>query len=255
MDTMSTLFPELPTELRLKIFRAALPLFPRILEAKPHKPWSNGTRRGRLPKWSITPTTTTPLLSINQESRNELKKYYATPFSPYNVFPAQGSTLDFRLHARGNLYAEPYPEINALYFNYKVDTIFLDTTGLYHIWPKVYTFTETVESVFGAAYLQVQRELRLLAGSEEIWDTVILQKLDSEEKVLEKFVSMEENIMVFDRILDKNEKLVRFEDVDESEWSAEERLYDDQFPRVEGVLVRNCRRVGRREFQSMAVAG
>jgi hypothetical protein len=105
---------KLPTELRLKIWRSALPLFPRILEAKPHKPWSNTTERPRSPKWSITPTTTTPLLSISQEPRNELKKYYTTPFSPYNVFPAQGSPLDFRLVARGRPYVEPYPEINAL---------------------------------------------------------------------------------------------------------------------------------------------
>jgi hypothetical protein len=249
MDGMFTLFPKLPTELRLKIWRSALPLFPRILEAKPHKPWSNTTERPRSPKWSITPTTTTPLLSISQEPRNELKKYYTTPFSPYNVFPAQGSPLDFRLVARGSPYVEPYPEINALYFNYRFDTLFLDITDLCYLWPRIYTFSEIIGSVFGDAYPEAQRELRSLAGSEDFWDTIVLQKNEFEEMVLEKFVNMEENIMVFEQgILDRDDKLVRFEDVAESEWHGEERLYFDQFPRIEGVLVKNCKGIGKKQL-------
>jgi hypothetical protein len=169
MDRMFTLFPKLLIELRLNIWRSALPLFPRILEAKPNKPWSNTTERSRSPKWSITPTNTTPLLSINQESRNELNKYYVMPFSPYNIFPAQGSPLDFRLVTRGRPYLEPYPEINALRFNYKVDTLFLDITDLCHLWPRIYTFSEIVGSVFGDAYPKAQQKLRRLAGTEDFF--------------------------------------------------------------------------------------
>jgi len=255
MDKTFTPFSRLSTELRLKIWRTTLPLFPRILEARPHKPWSESARRPRTPKWTITPTTTTPLLSINQEARNELKKYYAAPFNPHNVFPTQGSTIDFRLHARGFPDVEPYPEIDFLYFNYKVDILFIDTTDLYYLWPEIYTFSEIISSIFRAAYPDAQTELRRLAGSEDFWDTIVLQKNESEEKVLEEFVSTEENIMVFGKgVLGKNDKLVRFEDVEESEWTGEERLYFDQFPKVEGVLVKNCRGVGRRELESMADA-
>ncbi|KAE9380149.1 hypothetical protein N431DRAFT_522152 [Stipitochalara longipes BDJ] len=199
MDRTLTLFPNLPIE-RLKIWRSALALFPGILEAKPHKPWSNTTPRARTPKWSITPTTINQLLSVNRESRNELKINYATPFSPHNVFPAQGSTLDFRLHARGCPYMEPYPEINALHFNYGIDTLFLDITDLYHLWPRIYTFSELIESVFGNSLSEAQRELRSLAGSEDLWDTIIYEKNNDEKSILENFVSMEKSIVLSSKV-------------------------------------------------------
>jgi hypothetical protein len=227
MGNSFTLFPNLPTELRLKIWRHALPLFLRILEAK-HHPSSTTTQKSRILVWNIKPTAKMILLSINRESRNELMRFYATPFNPDTVFPSN---------------------ISCLHFSYKIDTLFLDITDLCYLWPRIYTFTQLLESIFGASFPEAQRELRSLAGSEDFWDTIVLQKLESEGKVLENFVSLKENIVVFEQgILDGDDRLVRFEDVENSEWAGEERLYFEQFPRVEGVTVRACRGVGKKEL-------
>jgi hypothetical protein len=61
---------------------------------------------------------------------------------------------------------------------------------------------------------------------------------------------MKENIVVFEQgILDKDDRLVRFEDVEESEWAGDDRLYFDQFPRVEGVTVKACRGVRKKALR------
>jgi hypothetical protein len=254
MDKSFMLFPNLPTELRLKTWRLTLPLFPRVLEAKPHKPWSTTTQRSRTPKWTITPTTNTTLLSINQESRNELKKFYSAPFNPDNVFPSYGSKIDFRLHCRVGPDRKPYSEIAGLRFNYEFDTLFLDITDLCYLWPRIYTFSTLLESVFGDSYPEAQQKLRSLAGSEDFWDTIVLQENELEENVLESFVSMEENIVVFEQnILSRDDILVRFEYVEEIEWAGQARLYLDQFPRVKGVLVKPCRCIGKKELRLLEV--
>jgi hypothetical protein len=254
MDKSFMLFPNLPTELRLKTWRLTLPLFPRVFEAKPHKPWSTTTQRSRTPKWTITPTTNTTLLSINQESRNELKKYYSAPFNPDNVFPSYGSKIDFRLHCRVGPDRKPYSEIAGLRFNYEFDTLFLDITDLCYLWPRIYTFSTLLESVFGDSYPEAQQKLRSLAGSEDFWDTIVLQENELEENVLESFVSMEENIVVFEQnILSRDDILVRFEYVEEIGWAGQARLYLDQFPRVEGVLVKPCRCIGKKELRLLEV--
>jgi hypothetical protein len=254
MDKSFMLFPNLPTELRLKTWRLTLPLFPRVLEAKPYKPWSITTQRSRTPKWTITPTTNTTLLSINQESRNELKKFYSAPFNPDNVFPSYGSKIDFRLHCRVGPDTEPYSDIAGLRFNYEFDTLFLDITDLCYLWPRIYTFSTLLESVFGDSYPEAQQKLRSLAGSEDFWDTIVLQENELEENVLENFVSMKENIVVFaQNILSRDDILVRFEDVEEIEWAGQARLYLDQFPRVEGVLVKSCRGIGKKELRLLEV--
>jgi hypothetical protein len=232
INSSFTLFPKLPTELRLQIWRCALLLFPRIVQAKPHNPSSTTTQRSRIPKRSITTATNTPLLSINRESRNELKKFYAKPFNP-DIFPSHTSSLPF---------------------NYKFDTLFVDITELNYLWPRIYTFTHLLSSIFGASFLEAQRELRSLAGSEDFLDTIVLQNLDSGENVLEKFVSLKECIVVFEQgILYGDDRLVRFEDVGESEWTGEERMYFEQFPRVEGVVLRQCRGVGEKELRLVDV--
>jgi 2EXR family len=225
-----TLFSNLPTEIRLTIWRAALPLFPRILEAKPDTDDTFNTRVGgaRFPRWIIVPTSITTLLSINQESRNELKKFYATPFSPTSILPSS--------------------DVASLYINYRFDTLFLDLTRLPYLWPKLYTFNEVVESIFGASFTEAQRELRSLAGTEDLWDLIELQILDSGEVGFESYSNMEEHIVVFEEgILDTDDRLMRFEDVGDVE-SGEERLYLEQLTRFEGVMVRVCRGVGRKEM-------
>jgi hypothetical protein len=125
---------------------------------------------------------------------------------------------------------------------------------LCYLWPRIYTFSTLLESVFGDSYPEAQQKLRSLAGSEDFWDTIVLQENELEEKVLENFVSMEENIVVFEQgILGRDDILVRFEDVEEIEWAGQERLYLDQFPRVEGVLVKSCRGVGNKELGLLEV--
>jgi len=62
---------------------------------------------------------------------------------------------------------------------------------------------------------------------------------------------MEENIVVFEQnILSRDDILVRFEYVEEIEWAGQARLYLDQFPRVEGVLVKPCRCIGKEGIEA-----
>jgi len=124
MDKSFIFFIKLPTVLRLKIWHQALPLFPGILEARPLSP-SQATSKTLA--WTIIPTKNLTLLSINQESRYELAKFYATPFEPTAIFPT--SDISLRI-------------------NYAVDILFIDTTGLSCMWGRIHTFTE-----FFRAYL------------------------------------------------------------------------------------------------------
>lgn len=241
MERHFALFPKLPTELRLKVWRSALPLFPRILEAKPklHTGPLNTVYNDRFPEWTITPTARTTLLSINHESRNEVKKYYAAPFDAATIIPTS--------------------KIASLYFNYSVDTLYLDLTNLAYIWPRIYTFEEMVGSLFGAAFPEAQRQLRSLAGTEDLWDLIDLENFISDTNgtgnfkfgtdAIESFPNMEEHIIVFEKgLLSKGDRLVRFEVVDDIE-SAKNKLYLEQFPRIKGVKVKVCRSVGRQELR------
>jgi hypothetical protein len=132
--------------------------------------------------------------------------------------------------------------------------LFLDITDLCYLWPRIYTFSTLLESVFGDSYPEAQQKLRSLAGSEDFWDTIVLQENELEENVLESFVSMEENIVVFEQsLLGRDDILVKFEDVEEIECAGQERLYLDQFPRVEGVSVKSCRSIGKKELRLLEV--
>jgi hypothetical protein len=42
---------------------------------------------------------------------------------------------------------------------------------------------------FGDSYPKAQQKLRSLAGSEDFWDTIVLQENELEENVLESFVA------------------------------------------------------------------
>jgi hypothetical protein len=65
---------------------------------------------------------------------------------------------------------------------------------------------------------------------------------------------MEENIVVFEQsLLGRDDILVKFEDVEEIECAGQERLYLDQFPRVEGVSVKSCRSIGKKELRLLEV--
>ena len=124
MDKSFIFFVKLPTVLRLKIWHQALLLFPGILEARPLSP-SQATSKTLA--WTIIPTKNLTLLSINQESRYELAKFYATPFEPTAIFPT--SDISLRI-------------------NYAVDILFVDTTELSCMWGRIHTFTEFLEHIW-----------------------------------------------------------------------------------------------------------
>jgi hypothetical protein len=87
-----------------------------------------------------------------------------------------------------------------------------------------------------------------LAGTEDFWDLIDLDNFQSGTMEPENFLDIKENIVVFERgILDSEDRLVRFEDVEDIEY-GEEKLYLEQFPRVEGMVVKVCRGAGRKEL-------
>ncbi len=81
-----------------------------------------------------------------------------------------------------------------------------------------------------------------------MWDLVVLQNLETMREEFEDFVGLKESIVVFEQhSLENNDRLVRFEDVG-ADLCLDDELYMDQFPRVDGVTVRACRPVGKREL-------
>jgi hypothetical protein len=77
----------LPLELQQLIWRYALPLFPRIVTARPfvraEEPVEGSSESiSNVPKWVITTSNIPTLLSINRESRKEVLRLYNISFDP-----------------------------------------------------------------------------------------------------------------------------------------------------------------------------
>ncbi|KAI9641981.1 hypothetical protein NHQ30_009851 [Ciborinia camelliae] len=108
------LFPDLPLELRRKIWRRTLPLFPRIIEVRPRttptEAWNPLTT-----KHHVRATAPRILLSINREARQELLPFHTALSSnvSLNQIPDSDS-------ATPNLSAKP-PMVN-----FEVDTIYFN---------------------------------------------------------------------------------------------------------------------------------
>ncbi|APA11762.1 predicted protein [Sclerotinia sclerotiorum 1980 UF-70] len=109
------IFPDLPLEIRLKIWRCTPHLFPRIIEIRPRltptKAWDPLTT-----KHHIRATEPLILLQINREARNELLPFYTRLSSDVElnlIFDADSASID--LHEKPPL------------VNFAVDTLYFDT--------------------------------------------------------------------------------------------------------------------------------
>jgi len=145
-------FPRLPVELRLKIWRNAQLLFPRVVEIRKYH---NGRPFGVSHRIQCS-TPVTPLLAVNQESRYEILPFYSELSSANKSLPSTTS---------------PY----CFLFNYSLDILYNNSTRYSGpvsgslIFPPQW-LASSFESVFGENQDEVKRELRYLAGTSVFWN-------------------------------------------------------------------------------------
>lgn len=140
-------FSKLPTELRIKIWNFALPLFGRIFELNNtnfglslrylHSP----NNPGMLPYWQLKVDRVPALLLVNHEAREELLPKYAVSLSHVNG-PGIYANLRF------------CPEVD------------IDTSMTI---PDDETLLEVFQEVFSNDYAAFKQTMRYLAGSHTFW--------------------------------------------------------------------------------------
>lgn len=163
------LFPNLPVELRRKIWRRTPPLFPRIIEVRPRRdpgqPWDLLTT-----KHHVKATAPLVLLSINKEAREELLTFYTALSS--DVTRKKITNLDL---------ACPNPHEKPPMVNFDADSIFFNVA--YEIFEKA-PYLSFVRRLF-QNFDQDKRRVRKLAlnfsksftGDVVIWTT---QNIDAD---------------------------------------------------------------------------
>jgi hypothetical protein len=150
-------FPLLPPELRLLIWRYAIPLFPRIVTVRPTTHLIEPIERAsqstsNLAKWRITTSGVPPLLSINWESRQEFLRYCNISFDPINTT----STV---------------PDLR---FSYLTDTFYIDID---HTLQTRVPISRIFEELFTpSSYIILKKQLRRFAGSHWFWHSALATK-------------------------------------------------------------------------------
>jgi hypothetical protein len=178
METTFTVFPQLPLELRSKVWRFALLLFPRVIELKSIKP-ANGLDKNTRPWWIAYPTSKPILLSINRESRRILLPYYSAPFQARRISPRIG--------------------IEGLIISYYVDTLFINTEFQSSRHSDV-----LFRDLFGSYFSEVQDNLKRIACTETFWVKLVEEgyqkKIGAKRAgLMEEFTNLEEAIVVVTR--------------------------------------------------------
>ncbi|KAH8779496.1 hypothetical protein BGZ57DRAFT_952508 [Hyaloscypha finlandica] len=223
MATYFLLFPRLPAEIRLRIWQHALPLFPRILEAKSithEEPSSSSSEYLSTlfdsPNWIITPTSRQTLLHVNTEFRLEM-----------------GPLIDF------NKEETICPQQPSIKLSCVTETLFINSNVLSSRRGFIRGIFEEIFEDTSA----VKKELRTLAGNETFWEVVWISEGGIE--FIKEFMKLEEIIIVAKEnpFVEYGERFVRFE---EGVIVSEERRREVEFwaewvrmrLAIEGVKVR-----------------
>jgi hypothetical protein len=217
-DPVFHLFPDLPTEIRLKIWKLVVPKAAVVQQAK---------GLGYKPLYTIMlPRPTPVVLHVCHESRNEF------------LYRDDESANSGKNHP---LYRQAFPSTNGLmvHFSFEVDTLYMAYPHKsvfnqinYGNWPPMYVFKTRLD----LAEKDVVRELRFLAihmNQLQQVDRVFLKSLARFEKLEELIFLREEfttilgvtNIAAQDRIIDridtakknglvKEELVLKFRDLD-----------------------------------------
>jgi hypothetical protein len=171
MEQTFTLFPRLPSELRLKIWNQASPFFPRVIEVTSQCLNSDIPVQGR--KWNAMASTILTLLQVNQEARCELLPRYSQPFSLRNLDP----------------YSPAF-----LLINYEIDTIYFRVDVMAQI-----SRNRLFEHIFQAAEGEMRSNLKSLAGNDRFWRIMIPTNTDTRSagfREFDNFLKLEEIIVV-----------------------------------------------------------
>jgi len=183
-----TIFQELPTELRWKVWRYALLLFPRIVEVRTiWNPLATYHPASQLSTWLIKPNVNANLLCIDRETREYLLSFYTIQF---NAGWTCSHGANFRF----------CPQTDTLFFN------------LRHVHPPSLSCEDILEQVFDAQYVDmVKWQLQSLAGNNKFW---LLVAKNQGMQILSELRNLEEMILTVksSRQGVGRDRLIRFED-------------------------------------------
>jgi hypothetical protein len=187
-----TLFPQLPPELRLKIWNDALHFFPRIIEVTPQH--LNPDAAVQYKKWNAMASTIPTLLQVNREARYELLPQYPAPFA----CPTLG----------------PYSSASLL-LNYKLDTVYFRIDLMTEV-----SRERFFEHIFGDAESEVRSNLKSLAGNDRFWRIMIPTNNDHRRAGFREFDNFSKlqdvNVVGYlEQRLDDSNKLPRLERFEE----------------------------------------
>ncbi|CAG8973321.1 hypothetical protein HYALB_00000084 [Hymenoscyphus albidus] len=172
-------FSELPTELRLEIWRVAEDnLDPRVftIYGQPaHSRWHQTKLRWHAISVSCGPT----LLHVNRESRYELQNRYITPFSPERCFPFTGENMSV-----SDILFQPNKDTLSLF-----NMVKNPPNNTYFEHPRVF-----LEAVFGNSFQEVTTQIRNIAVECDVHICDMHEDFISEDPYLPKL----EHIFVLD---------------------------------------------------------
>jgi hypothetical protein len=176
MSTTFTFFLLLPTEIRLKIWDFALPLFQRILEVTPIPypldPSHHPQNFIQLPRWMVAPNSITTLLCVSKEPR-----YYFLPL--YNIHFDPVVTMSRAVN---------------LSFNPGSDILFFNKWTIRSSVPMSFLFYD----LFPTKDLhEARRRLRTISGCGHFWEA--LMQNNAHYTLLRDFQALEEEIFVIQR--------------------------------------------------------
>ena len=223
MATSFPQFPDIPPELRLKIWHHAIPLLARIIEVKSIA--YNGdnsspdflSRVFSSPNWKIVPNSPSTLLQINSESRVEI---LSLPSLSFNAAETRCS---------------PNAQINCA-----TDTLFINLTfeaTNHHFVSSIF------EEVFGLANIgSLKEELQHLAGNCAFWNGAL--RFPQGIEFISGFKKLEEISLVDPKVWFSywQKNFVGFEEF-KSENEARQRLFMSMMDRLRETFETDSRKV------------
>jgi hypothetical protein len=176
MSITFTFFPLLPTEIRLKVWDFALPLFQRILEVTPipypldssHDPQNFI----QLPRWIVTPNSIPTLLCVSKEPRYYFLPFYYLHFDPV-VTMCRAVNLSFN------------PGNDILFFN---KWTIRSSVPMSLLFDDLFPIEDLTE---------VRKRLRTISGCGSFWK--VLLENNTHYALLRDFENLEEEIIVIEK--------------------------------------------------------
>ncbi|ESZ96594.1 hypothetical protein SBOR_3016 [Sclerotinia borealis F-4128] len=203
-------FLDLPLEIRRKIWRRALRLFPRIIEVRPRltptRAWDPLTT-----KHHVRATAPIVLLAINHEVRKELLPFYTTLSSDVSLNHIPDSDSDLRS-------VSPDPSAKPPLVNFEIDIIYFNVAWSTSERIPYLSFVKRLFEDFKHAKQFVRRLAVCYKLAPETFWLSHSQDIIKEESVIFQFVGLEELAIIASQThLRTDKKLVGLADVSEDD--------------------------------------